>query len=84
MARLAIVATNGNIDGMLLQVAPLFSVSQYMLCRPIWRRKDKARSVSYDYATRLPRLSSGRKRENILVLNPDYVSKRKLLVLPRG
>ena len=45
MARLAIVATNGNIDGMLLQVAPLFSVSQYMLCRPIWRRKDKARSA---------------------------------------
>lgn len=45
MSRLAIVATNGSIDRMLLQVAPLFSVSQYMLCRPIWRRKDKARCV---------------------------------------
>jgi hypothetical protein len=45
MSRLAILATDRYIDKMLLQVAPLYSVSQYMLCRPVWRRTDQARCV---------------------------------------
>ena len=45
MSRLAILATDRYIDKMLLQGAPLYSVSQYMLCRPVWRRTDQARCV---------------------------------------
>ena len=45
MARLAIPATDASVDALLLQVAPLFSVSQYMLCRPVLRRESQPRRV---------------------------------------
>jgi hypothetical protein len=38
MCRLAIVVTDREVDKMLRSVAPLFSVEQYMLCRPVPRR----------------------------------------------
>lgn len=45
MSRLGLLATWSKIDALLLQVAPLYSVSQYMLCRPVWRRAAQTRCV---------------------------------------
>jgi hypothetical protein len=45
ISRLGLLATNSSIDQMLLQIAPLFNVSQYMLCRPTWRRSAQTQCV---------------------------------------
>jgi hypothetical protein len=45
MCRLAIVVTDREVDKLLRPVAPLYSVSQYMLCRPVLRRETQARRV---------------------------------------
>jgi hypothetical protein len=47
MCRLAIPVTNRQIDNMLRPVAPIFSVSQYMLCRPVLRRERQTRRVLF-------------------------------------
>lgn len=45
MCRLAIFTNDGSVDEMLLQIAPLYGVAQYMLCRPALRRDNQARRV---------------------------------------
>lgn len=47
MSRLAILVTDPHVDEMLFQVAPLFSVSQYMLCRPLMRPESQPRRVLF-------------------------------------